>query len=404
MISRRNFALQTLAGLIAAPLAVNAQTKRTASAGGALSDEFQAKLPQLMDWANVPGLAVAVLKDGKPAWSRGFGVKKAGEPGAVAADTLFGAASLSKVLVSYALLKMRDEKLIDLDRPLWNYLPYEDLPAGDQARAITARHALSHSTGLQNWRFGRDDKLAFAFKPGEAFQYSGEGFYYLSRVIETISGRGFEEYMQEHVLKPLGMANSTYSWTAATEAKLAWGHNGRLRPSEIFNATRGRQMLAAAEQSKKPLASWKHEDVLRLYTETVKDGPPPFPNFLLPNAAGSLISSVDEYAMFMGRLLRPKGDGLDLSDASRREMLSPQTKVNSALSWGLGVGLESYNGRQMFWHWGDNGVFKAFMMGDPANGSGVVVFTNSQNGHKIWQRIVAEAVGPDHPSFYFFMT
>lgn len=399
-ITRRGFAVQTSA-ILAAPLLTAAQTR---SSAGSLSESFIARLPQLMEWANVPGLAAAILKDGKPAWSRGFGVRKAGETAAVTSDTLFGAASLSKVVLAYALLRMRDEKLIDLDRPLWNYLPYEDLPAGDQARAITARHALSHSTGLQNWRFGRDDKLAFAFKQGEGFQYSGEGFYYLSRVLESISGRGFEEYMQDRVLKPLGMVNSTFTWTAAAEPKMSWGHNGRMRPSEAFNAQRGRQMLAAAEQWKKPLGSWKHDDVVRAYTESNKDGPPAFPNFLLPNSAGSLISSVDEYAKFMSGLLSPRGDALDLSEASRREMFTTQTKINTAISWGLGVGLENYNGRQMFWHWGDNGNFKAFMMGDPVAGSGIVIFTNAQNGHKMWQRIVAEALGSDHPASYFYMT
>jgi CubicO group peptidase (beta-lactamase class C family) len=403
-MTRRKFTLQAGGALAAAPLLARGQDVPSKPAEGTFSEQFLGRLPQLMEWGNVPGLSIAVLKDGKPAWSRGFGVLKAGEPAAVTAATLFGAASLSKPVFAYAILRMRDEKLIDLDRPLWNYLPYEDLPAGENAKLITARHVLSHSSGLQNWRFGREDKLAFAFKPGEGFQYSGEGFYYLGRVLEHISGGGFEEYMQERVFRPLGMTNSTYAWTAAAEQKMAWGHNGRMRPSEAFNAQRGRQMLAAAEKMKKPLATWKHDDVARAYAETNKDGPPAFPNFLLPNVAGSLVTSIDEYALFMSRLLRPKGDAFDLSEASRREMLTPKTKINSSVSWGVGVGLENYNGRQIFWHWGDNGVFKAFMMGDAQAGHGVVVFTNAQNGHKLWRRIAAEAMGDDHAAFYFFMT
>ncbi len=356
-----------------------------------------------MEWANVPGLAIALLKDGKPSWSRGFGVTKAGETTPVATDTLFAAASLSKSVFAYALLRMRDEKLIDLDRPLVNYLPYEDLPAGDNARLMTARHALSHSSGLQNWRFARTDKLEFAFKPGDGFQYSGEGFYFLLRVLEHITGRGFEEYMQDRVLKPLGMANSTYLWTSTAEPKMSWGHNGRLRPTEVFNAQRGRQMLATAENWKKPVGSWKHEYVVKALVESNKDAST-FPNFLLPNSAGSLITSIDQYSLFLGRLLRPQGDAFDISAASRREMFTTQTKINSSVSWGLGVGLEGYAGRNHFWHWGDNGNFKAFMMGDIASGSGLVVFTNAQNGHKMWQRIVTETMGGDHPATYFYMT
>ena len=85
-------------------------------------------------------------------------------------------------------------------------------------------------------------------------------------------------------------------------------------------------------------------------------------------------------------------------------MFTTQTKINGAVSWGLGVGLENYGGRTHVWHWGDNGNFKAFMMGDTALGSGVVVFTNASNGHKMWQRIVSEVMGTDHAAGYFFMT
>ena len=396
---RRTFIAGVGGALAAAPLIGVGQKVAKAEPSAA----FLKSLPQLMEWANVPGLAIAILKDGKLAWSRGFGVVKAGESPPVGTDTIFPAASLSKPVVAYAILRMRDANLIDIDRPLWSYLPYPDLPEVEHAKTMTARHALSHSSGLQNWRFSKDDKLQFAFKPGESFQYSGEGFYYLLRVMEQISGRGFEEHMQERVLQPLGMTNSTYGWNASIEPKVTWGHNGRMRPSEGFNAQRGRQMLATAEQIKKPLPSWKHEDVVKAYAEASKDEPI-FPNFLLPNSAGSLLTSVDQYAQFLGRLLKPRGDQLDLSAASRRDMFATQTKINSAISWGLGVGLESYGGRTKVWHWGDNGNFKAFMMGDTANGSGVVVFTNASNGHKMWQRIVAEVMGLDHPSTYFFMT
>ena len=400
-VSRRAF-LSASGALAAVPIFSTGQSRQPSSRE-VLSPEFIELLPQLMDWANVPGLAVATFRGGKPVWSKGFGVKKADGNTPVDADTLVGAASLSKPVFAYAILRMRDEKLIDLDRPLWNYLPYPDLPQVENSKLITARHVLSHSSGLQNWRFNRDQNLELAFKPGERFQYSGEGFYYLQRVLENVTGRGFEEYMQDRVLRPLGMANSTFSWTAQAEPLIAWGHNGRMIPSEAFNATRGRLMLAAAEQWKKPIASWKHEDVARAFSEANKDAAV-LPNFLLPNTAGSLITSINEYSLFMTQLLGGRSAAAPLSDASRAEMFTSQTRINSPVSWGLGIGLENHGGRKLFWHWGDNGTFKAFMMGEQATGSGVVIFTNSQNGHRIWQRIAAEVMGRDHPAFYFWMT
>ncbi|MEW6212252.1 MAG: serine hydrolase domain-containing protein [Acidobacteriota bacterium] len=400
-ITRRAFALQTAAPLFVASRIKGAQKKN--SPAGALSNEFLARLPKVMELANVPGLAISIIKDGRLSWSQGFGVKKAGGTDAVDADTLFGAASLSKPVFAYTVLKMREEKLIDIDRPLVEYLPYEDLPAVDHAKLITARHVLSHSTGLQNWRFNSNQRLNIAFKPGERFSYSGEGFFYLQRVVERITGRGFEEYMRERALKPLGMTSSTYLWMSEMESRVAWGHNNRMSPSEIFNAQRARRMLEIAGEWKKPVAEWKYEDVVRAQAIINKDQPP-LPNFLLPNTAGSLITSVNDYARFMIRLMeRPRRDQFDLLDASRREMLTPQTKISSALSWGLGVGLESEGNETLFWHWGDNGVFKAFMMGDPAKRSGVVVLTNAMNGHRVWQRIVASATGRDHAAFLFWM-
>ena len=101
---------------------------------------------------------------------------------------------------------------------------------------------------------------------------------------------------------------------------------------------------------------------------------------------------------------RPHRDELDISESGRKEMLTSQTKINSAISWGLGVGLEQEEGRSLFWHWGDNGTYKDFMMGDPVKRAGIVVFTNGSNGFRLWRTIVAEATGGDHAAFYFWMT
>jgi CubicO group peptidase (beta-lactamase class C family) len=398
-LTRREFAASAAASLLAAPAAAYAQKVSEAGA----PDGFAERLPTLMKWANVPGVAIAVIRDGKLALSRGFGVKKFGEAGAVESSTLFGAASLSKPVFTYAVLRLREEKLIDLDRPLWSYLPNPELPDSEQSKQMTARHVLSHSSGLQNWRFQRDQKLEFAFKPNERFGYSGEGFYYLQRVLENVTDRGFEEYMRERVLKPLGMMSSTYLWMPENEPRIAWGHNGRMVPAEMFNSQAGKKMIALASEWKKPVETWKHDDVVKAHAVLNKEMPA-FPNFFLPNTAGSLVTSVDEYALFMIRLMDGgKRDGLELSEASRKEMLTPQIKINDALSWGIGVGLEQMNGRTLFWHWGDNGTYKAFMMGDPARRSGVVVFTNGSNGAKIWRTAVDELTGSDHPAFYFYM-
>ena len=403
-ISRREFAVSAAMASVSLTTAGFGRSASQQRPAWTLSEKFSEKLPTLMEWANVPGVAIAIVRDGKLAWSRGFGVKKVGEKDVVDPPTLFGAASLSKPVFAYAVLRMRDEKLIDLDRPLWSYLPNADLPDNENSRSLTARHVLSHSSGLQNWRFNADQKLEFAFKPGESFRYSGEGFYYLQRVAEQITDHGFEEFMQERVLKPFGMSASTFIWKPEDEARIAWGHNDRMVPSPMFNSMQGKRMVEVAADWKKPVETWKYDDVTRAQAIINKDRPP-LPNFLLPNTAGSLITSVDEYAKFMTGLMDAnRNDRSELSEPGRKEMLTTQTKINSGISWGLGIGLETIGTGKSFWHWGDNGTYKDFMMGDPVTRSGIVVFTNGSNGHRLWRAIVAEATGSDHPAFYFYMT
>ena len=107
-------------------------------------------LPRLLELASVPGLALGIV-DGKRVWRRGFGdaVEESAQP--VSDETMFEAASLGKPVFAYAMLRLVDAGVIDLDRPLYDYLP---LPETNNARMrrVTARHVLSHTTGLPNWR------------------------------------------------------------------------------------------------------------------------------------------------------------------------------------------------------------------------------------------------------------
>lgn len=408
---RRNFIGQAAKGMVSglsviglAPNVTALQKRKGRLPGGALSEDFIARLPRMLEWGNVPGLSVALIADGKLTWSQGFGVKKAGSSEPVTDDTVFGAASLSKPVFAYAVFKLRDEKLIDLDRPLVEYLSPSDLPDDPRSKKITARHVLSHTTGWQNWRFQKGNNLTFSSNPGEQFGYSGEGYFYLQRVVEHITGKGFEEFMRDRVLKPFGMVNSSYVWLPEHERLISSGHNSRGVPSEAWNARQGTKLQKVAADWKKPLSSWKYEDVLRALSQ-VDPGLVQLPNFVIPNCAGSLLTTASEYAKFMIRILdKPLQDEFSITEASRRDMLASQVKLNSAISWGLGWGLENEDGSNCFWHWGDNGNFKAFAFGNPARRSGVVVLTNAAMGHKLWQRIVAEATGRDHASFLWWQT
>jgi CubicO group peptidase (beta-lactamase class C family) len=158
----------------------------------------------------VPGLAAAMVRDGETVWTHAAGVTRAGGADPVTADSLFEAASLSKPVVAHAVLALvaGGELDLDLDRSLASYLdkPYCSDPRID---AVTARMVLGHTTGLPNWR-GDGRELTLVAEPGSRFTYSGEGYVYLQRVVERVTGLRLADHMEAEVLSPLGMERSSF--------------------------------------------------------------------------------------------------------------------------------------------------------------------------------------------------
>src|SRR5262245_48048813 len=141
--------------------------------------KLEAQIPELMRRADVPGLSVALIENATVIWNKGFGVKdvRTGEP--VDEQTIFAAASLSKPHFACAVLRLCKQYILQLDTPLIEYVS-DPLAASGLTQdslfleQITARHVLSHVSGMGNWSETNQGKISF--KPGERFQYSGEGF------------------------------------------------------------------------------------------------------------------------------------------------------------------------------------------------------------------------------------
>jgi CubicO group peptidase (beta-lactamase class C family) len=397
-INRRAFALHSGAAVLGLS-ATSGFAANQFKESNPLSEKFLSQLPKMMDWAGVPGLQIAIVENEKLIWKREFGIKNAETKEPVTADTVFQAASLSKPLFGYAVLKLSEEGKIDLNKRLVNYLPVEYIPDDSRAGQVTARHVLSHSSGLQNWRFRATDKLQLAFNPGEKYSYSGEGFYYLQRVVEKITGQGLDQLMRERVFEPFGMKRSSYFWLPEFEKSLAAGHTNRGQVRPTFGAENIPKLVELAVQWNKPLGAWKIEDLEKAYP-IIDPKLPVLPNFMTLNAAATLQTTVTDYAQFLIKMLNPnKGDKFSLKPETLKEMLKPQIKINDVLSWGIGIPLETQDNNFYFWHWGDNGNFKAFMLGNPAKKWGMVIFTNGSNGQKIWERVVREATKQEHAFF-----
>jgi CubicO group peptidase (beta-lactamase class C family) len=330
-----------------------------------LSDPSTVKLekdiPDLMTQAEVPGLSIAVLRNGH-VWLRNFGVKNAKTKEPVTDDTIFEAASLSKPVFAYAVLKLVDQGKLGLDVPLSTYLPKPYVENDDRLAKITARIVLSHRTGFRNWR-GAGNALTINFTPGERFSYSGEGFVYLQTVVEQITGKPLNVLMTEMVFNPLGMISSSYVWRADFDSRTARGHD--------------------ADGEVTDLRKDEHA-----------------------NAAASLNTTAHDYALFLAAILK----GTGLKSSTLRKMETPQiavdpnctncadrvpTELSKNIFWGLGWGIQHNGKSKSLWHWGDNGAFKCFVVLNPARKSGMVMLANSQNGLSIAPAIVRDATGAD---------
>jgi CubicO group peptidase (beta-lactamase class C family) len=322
-------------------------------------------LPPLMKAADVPGLSIALVRDGKVAWVHAFGVRDAKTKAPVTDETIFEAASLSKPVFAYAVLKLVDLGQLDLDKPLNQYLAGDyDVGPDPRLSQITARRVLSHTTGFPNWR-GGDPKLKIYFTPGEKFSYSGEGFVYLSKVVEYITGEKLNDFMKRMVFDPLGMTGSSYIWQDKYDSMKTSRHNTLGEVSPQIKAT--------------------------------------------PNAAASLHTTARDYARFIAAVLNGSG----LKPETAKSMFTPQIRVDeggsnttarpadklsSTIAWGLGVGLQTTGDGVSFWHWGDNGDAKAYFVAYPREKLGLVMFANGSNGLSFLPELVDEAIGGQQPA------
>lgn len=360
-------------------------------------DLLLAEIPSLMELATVPGLAFAVV-EGTRVSTYAFGTARRELLEVVSDSTEFEAASLGKPLFAAAVLRLVDAGALELDRPLSSYVALPDV-TDPGARAITARHVLSHTTGLPNWRQAPGPLLP-ASAPGSRFSYSGEGMFYLQRVVERLVGRPIEHVMREQVFDPLGMASSSYVWHSAFADTMASGYDERGTALEVY-ADIGRKLQPLADQWHKPISEWLYADEERA-TRAAFPSLQPLAQFMMPNVAGSLFTTIADYGRFLTAMLTDGGGALALSPAMRRAMVTPQVELNSRLSWGLGWGLEHDGSDELLWQWGANGSFRNFVLADPQRHRGVVVLTNSANGPKVYERIISSLTGSDHPAFLWF--
>lgn len=305
--------------------------------------------PRLIRISDVPGLSMAVVQNGRVIWTGAFGTINDSAKSPLDAGTIFEAASLSKPVFAYIVLRLADRGEFDLDRPLFEMLEYPRLAHDERYKRITARMVLSHSTGLPNWG---GDTLTLRFDPGTEYGYSGEGFVFLQKVLERVTGHPLDELARREVFQPLGMTRSSFVWQERFAGNAAYAKNWLWRVAPVHR-----------------------------YAEA--------------NAAASLLTTATDYARFVAAVLTGRG----LSPTIWRTFLTPGRKSSPGISIGLGIRIEDGPAGRTFYHSGNNGRrFTSYMTGDIERGLGLVYFTNAYNGTTLVEALASPVLGDERPA------
>ncbi len=207
-------------------------------------NDLDAVLQEIVTRWGIPGLAVGIVEGDEVLYAKSFGVQSLDTQAPVTLDSIFCIASVSKCFVATAVLQLAERLQIDLDAPLVRYLPYFQLN-DERYPNITIRQVLSHTSGLPDldeseydelvahpeWDAGAAERFVRGLSntrliadPGERFSYSNIGYDVLGDVIARVSGGTFEAYMQEQILIPSGMPDSTFLLADVARDRLAVPH------------------------------------------------------------------------------------------------------------------------------------------------------------------------------------
>jgi len=336
--------------------------------------DLDAYVASSMKTFEVPGIAVAIVKDGKIVVAKGYGVRKLGDPTPVDEFTMFGIGSNTKAFTTAALSTLIDEGKLSWDDPVYQRLPGFVMYDPYVSHEMTIRDLLTHRSGmglgegdLLFWphsTYTREEviyRLRF-MKPASSFRshYAYDNLLYMTagQIIPAVTGISWDDYVRQRIFTPLGMNHTNVS-------------NAAFKPGDDY--------------------AFPHSPVdgkLQVIPFEVLDNAAP---------AGSINSCAADMAKWVQlQLNRGKfadREGRLFSEERSKEMWSPQTILPtndpppslaalkaSFADYGLGWGLRDYHGRKLVGHTGGVAGFVSRVMLVPEENLGVVVLTNAEEG------------------------
>ncbi|WOF74630.1 serine hydrolase [Parvibaculaceae bacterium PLY_AMNH_Bact1] len=315
-------------------------------------DEF---VEQQVEVHKVAGGAIAIIEQGTITHESAFGLRSTETSAPVSPDTVFQAASISKAVTAWGVMRLVQEGHVELDAPVSKYLTRWHLPPSPfDEDEVTIRRVLSHTAGLSLPSYVGFDpaaslptfeaslsgdtagsgSLELVAIPGDGWAYSGGGYTLLGLIIEEVTGQTFAAYMEEHILRPLGMANSSYLPDEGLLSRTAQAHD--------------------------------------FYLNTI-------PNYrLAAQSAGSLHTTARDLARFA---IANMNDNPVLTRETLNEMHTPIIDTGFGSEMSLGFFVEGEG--QLIGHSGSNRGWKARVQFSPASNVGLVVLTNSESGEAL---------------------
>jgi CubicO group peptidase (beta-lactamase class C family) len=345
----------------------------SAQAQSAPPADLDAYVARVLRTFAVPGLSLAIVKDGRTVVAKGYGLRKLGASTPVDENTLFGIGSNTKAFTTAALATLVDAHKISWDDPVYQRLPGFQMYDPYVSHEMTIRDLLTHRSGMglgegdllfwPHTTFTRDDiiyRLRF-MKPASSFRshYAYDNLMYIAagQIIPAVTGKSWEDYIREKILLPLGMNTTNLS-------------NAAFKPGDNY--------------------AFPHSEVdgkLQVIDFVVLDNAAP---------AGSINSSAAEMAKWITLQLArgkfPNSDKRLFSEMQSREMWSPQTVLPTPerpgplaalhatfADYALGWGLRDYHGRKLVGHTGGVAGFVSRVMLVPEENLGVVILTNAES-------------------------
>lgn len=304
------------------------------------------ELEQWLKENNIPNLGLGIINNGQLEKVKVYReIHGAPAPN----NTIFNVASLTKPVTAMIVLKLVSLGKWNLDEPVYKYWTDPDIAKDPRNKKLTTRIILSHQTGFPNWRqLNTDGKLNFQFDPGTKYQYSGEGFEYLRKALEAKFHKTLNELANELIFRPLKMNNTSYIWSKNTDStRIADGYD-------------------------------KDGKAYKTIQYTTASG------------ADNLLTTIEDYSKFLISVLN--GDGL--SKQVFKDMETSQVSSKKGKHFGLGFEIYTIDKNTIaLSHAGyDEGAQTLFFI-FPKTKQGIIIFTNSDNGYKIYEKLLTSYLG-----------